>query len=296
MIEFKKLTLADKATIQYYTLKSNRRNCDLSFANLYSWRFLYHTEFAVMDGYLLLRFIFKERLSYMMPVGEGDLRPIMKAIMADAKAMGQPFFMQGVSVRMRADLDLAFPDTFVFKTSRDYADYLYLREDLAFLRGKKFQAKRNHVNKFLRTYPDFNYYPLTPEMIPECLELEAQWADDTHQDNETLVAQRRSLNDAFANFQALDLMGGVLCVNGKMAAFTYGTPINAFAFDVCVEKADTTIEGVYAMINREFANRIPEQYYLINREEDLGMEGLRKAKLSYQPYEILEKYGVFLKE
>jgi len=296
MLHFKELTIADKAVIQQYTLLSNRRNCDLSFANLCSWRFLYHTEFTVMDGYLIVRFIFKEKLSYMMPVGEGDLKPVLKAMMADADAMGQPFFMQGVSVRMRADLELVFPDIFLCESSRDYADYLYFREDLALLRGKKFQAKRNHVNKFLRTYPDFQYYPITPELIPECLALEAQWANADHQITTTaLEAERRSMSYAFAHFNELDLVGGVLCVGGKMAAFTYGTPINAFTFDVCVEKADTSLEGVYAMMNYEFARRIPEQYRFVNREEDLGIDGLRKSKLSYQPHEILQKYGVSLK-
>ena len=169
MLQFKELTLADKATIQGYTLTSNRRNCDLSFANLCSWRFLYQTEFAEMDGYLILRFRLNEELSYMMPVGQGNLQPVILAMIADAESLGLPFVMRGVSVRMRADLEQTFPDKFQFESNRDYADYIYLRDDLATLRGKKFQAKRNHVNKFLRLYPDFTYYELTPELVPECL-------------------------------------------------------------------------------------------------------------------------------
>ena len=295
MLQFKELTLADKATIQGYTLTSNRRNCDLSFANLCSWRFLYQTEFAEMDGYLILRFRLNEELSYMMPVGQGNLQPVILAMIADAESLGLPFVMRGVSVRMRADLEQTFPDKFQFESNRDYADYIYLRDHLATLRGKKFQAKRNHVNKFLRLYPDFTYYELTPELVPECLALEAQWTAETQQTNmAALESERRSMTYALQHFHELDLVGGVLCVAGKMAAFTYGTPINAFTFDVCVEKADTNIEGAYAMINYEFARRLPEHYQFINREEDLGIAGLRQAKLSYQPHEILEKHRVTL--
>ena len=101
---------------------------------------------------------------------------------------------------------------------------------------------------------------------------------------------------ALHNFEALGLTGGILHVIGKFGAFTFGMPINHETFGVHVEKADTSIEGAYAMINYEFANRIPEQYIYINREEDLGIEGLRKAKLSYQPATILEKYMACLKE
>lgn len=295
MLQFKELTLADKATIQGYTLTSNRRNCDLSFANLCSWRFLYHTEFAEMNGFLILRFQLNGELSYMMPVGQGDLQPVILAMIADAELLGHTFVMRGVSVRMRADLAQTFPDRFHYESNRDYADYLYLRDDLATLRGKKFQAKRNHVNKFLRAYPDFTYYELTPELVPECLELEARWTAENQQTNAAaLESERRSMTYALEHFKELDLVGGVLCVAGKMAAFTYGTPINGFAFDVCVEKADTRIDGAYAMINYEFARRLPEQYQFINREEDLGIPGLRQAKLSYQPHEILEKHRVTL--
>lgn len=100
--------------------------------------------------------------------------------------------------------------------------------------------------------------------------------------------ERRFMTVALSHMEELGLTGGVLHVNGRIAAFTFGAPINDETFDTCVEKADTDIEGSYTMINYEFANHIPEQYIYVNREEDLGLEGLRKAKLSYQPETILE--------
>jgi len=297
MIPFKDITLADKDTITSFTMKSDRRNCDLSFSNLCSWRFLYDTQFAVVDNFLVFKFWAGEQLAYMMPVGTGDLKAVLWELIEDARKENQHFCMLGVCSNMRADLEAILPEQFTFTEDRDYADYIYLRSDLSTLKGKKFQAKRNHINRFRNTYPDYEYTPITPDRIQECLDLEAEWCKVNNCDQQEGTGnERRALIYALHNFEALGLTGGILHVNGKIVAFTFGMPINHETFGVHVEKADTSIEGAYAMINYEFANRIPEQYIYINREEDLGIEGLRKAKLSYQPATILEKYMACLKE
>lgn len=297
MIAFKDITLQDKEIIQSFTLNSPRRNCDLSFTNLCSWRFLYHTQFAVADGFLILRFYADNELAYMMPVGNGDLKKALEIIIDDACSLGKPFTMLGVCSGMKADIESIMPGRFVFTSNRDYADYIYLREDLATLKGKKYQSKRNHINKFLKTYTNYEYKPITPELVSECLKLETEWCKANNcQEDESLVAERTSLTYALKHFEELGLTGGVLHVDGKIAAFTFGAPINQTTFDVCVEKANTEIEGAYTMINYEFARHIPEQFMYINREEDLGIEGLRKAKMSYQPDIILEKCMAQLNE
>lgn len=289
MIPFKDITLADKDTITSFTMKSDRRNCDLSFSNLCSWRFLYDTQFAVVDNFLVFKFWAGEQLAYMMPVGTGDLKAVLWELIEDARKENQHFCMLGVCSNMRADLEAILPEQFTFTEDRDYADYIYLRSDLFTLKGKKFQAKRNHINRFRNTYPDYEYTPITPDRIQECLDLEAEWCKVNNCDQQEGTGnERRALIYALHNFEALGLTGGILHVNAKIVAFTFGMPINHETFGVHVEKADTSIEGAYAMINYEFANRIPEQYIYINREEDLGIEGLRKAKLSYQPATILE--------
>ncbi|NDV66264.1 DUF2156 domain-containing protein, partial [Bacteroides sp. 224] len=290
MVTFKDITLEDKEVITQYTLNSTRRNCDLSFANLCSWRFLYHTKFAEVDGFLLLKFWSQEKLSYMMPVGQGDLKSVISTLIADARESGDNLQMLGVCPAMKEDLEAIMPGEFAFTSDRNYADYLYLRTDLATLAGKKFQAKRNHINKFRKTYSNYEYLPITPDLIPECIRLEAEWCkinNCNRQDGS--IYERRAIHYALNNFEALGLTGGVLHVDGKIAAFTFGMPTNKDTFGVHVEKADTLIEGAYPMINQEFAQRIPEQYTYINREEDLGIEGLRKAKLSYNPVILLEK-------
>ncbi len=296
MISFKDIELTDKEVITSYTQNSPRRNCDLSFSNLCSWRFLYDTQFAVQDGFLILKFWAGDKLVYMMPVGNGDLKKILEDMIEDAGQEGERFCMLGVCAGMRAELEAIMPGKFHFEADRDYADYLYLRTDLSTLAGKKFQAKRNHLNKFRRTY-NYEYVPLTPDRIRECLDLEAEWCKVNNCDqHEGTGNERRALIYALHNFEALGLTGGILHVDGKIVAFTFGMPINQDTFGVHVEKADTSIDGAYAMINYEFANHIPEQYIYVNREEDLGIEGLRKAKLSYQPTIILEKYMACLNE
>lgn len=295
MISFKDIELSDRELITRYTQNSPRRNCDLSFSNLCSWRFLYNTQFAILDGYLLLKFWVEEELVYMMPIGNGDLKKVLEALIEDAHQEGKPFCLLGICSGMCSELETFMPGKFQFTADRDYADYLYLRTDLATLSGKKLQAKRNHVNKFKRTY-NYEYTPITPDRIQECLELEAIWCKANNCDqHEGTGNERRALVYALRHFDELGLMGGILHVDGKIVAFTFGMPINQDTFGVHVEKADTSIDGAYAMINHEFAKHIPEQYIYINREEDLGIEGLRKAKLSYQPAIILDKYMACLK-
>ena len=175
MIPFKDITLADKDTITSFTMKSDRRNCDLSFSNLCSWRFLYDTQFAVVDNFLVFKFWAGEQLAYMMPVGTGDLKAVLWELIEDARKENQHFCMLGVCSNMRTDLEAILPEQFTFTEDRDYADYIYLRSDLSTLKGKKFQAKRNHINRFRNTYPDYEYTPITPDRIQECLDLEAEW-------------------------------------------------------------------------------------------------------------------------
>lgn len=295
MTPFKDIELKDKELITSYTLNSPRRNCDLSFSNLCSWRFLYNTQFAILDGFLLLKFWANDELIYMMPVGDGDLKKILNTLIEDANQEDEPLCLLGLSEEACSELEELMPGKFQFTTDRDYADYLYLRTDLATLSGKKFQSKRNHVNKFKRTY-NYEYTAITPDRIQECIDLEAEWckANDCDQ-HEGTGNERRALLYALHNFDELGLTGGILHVDGKIAAFTFGMPINQETFGVHVEKANTQIDGAYAMINYEFSNHLPEQYIYVNREEDLGIEGLRKAKLSYQPTIVLAKYMATLK-
>lgn len=316
MIKFKDLSTSDRALIQRFTLYGERQNCDLSFSNLISWRFLYNTQFAVIDDYLVFRFHTGRHLAYMMPIpkpqvmedGSYRVKPcdecsvkVIRTIRDDSIAMGHPFLMLGVCNYMVDLIEQSFPDTFTIEPNRNFADYIYTRDKLINLSGKKLQSKRNHINKFKSLYPQYTYRPLTEDLIPQCLELEKQWRkvskDDTDEQDldESLSIELRSMTRAFHRWDRLGLTGGTIWVDDKLVAFTFGCPINQTTFDVCVEKADVNYEGSFSIINQEFVKHLPEQYCYINREEDMGNEGLHRAKLSYHPDILLEKNTVMEK-
>jgi len=287
---FKPITIVDKDIITAYTISGNFMNCDFAFSNMCSWHFLYHSEFAIEDDFLFIRFYIKQYRVYMFPIGTGDLKQAIEKIEKDAKGIDDQLRIFGITGQGRNRIELLFPGVFTFTANRNYFDYIYRREDLQTLKGKKYQSKRNHINKFTKNH-SFTYLPITRDMIPECLELEYKWyqAHYTEEDAEALKFENRSMLYALNHFDALGLTGGAIQVENEIVAFTYGSPINNYTFGVHVEKADIRFDGIFSVINREFVERLPEQFLYINREEDLGIPGLRKAKLSYQPIILLEK-------
>ena len=289
-IPFRPITAADADLLRSFTMESKCMNCDMNVANLCAWQFLYHTEYAVVEGFLVLRFVLDGHVTYMKPIGKGDLRPVLELLMADARSLGDTLRLACVCPCAQALMDESMPGAFTYTINRDKSDYLYLREKLVTLSGKKLQPKRNHISKFKRTYPNYEYRPLTPDLVPDCIRLGEEWCrtnDSCMQ--RAMQAEQKMIAYALQHIDELHIVGGTLFVEDKMMAFTFGARINAEAFDVCVEKADTSYEGAYAMINNEFVSRLPEDIVYINREEDLGLEGLRKAKLSYYPDLMLDK-------
>jgi len=294
---FSPITIEDKDLITSFTLQSVFCNCDFSFANMCSWQFLYDSEYMIKDGFLLIRFRIedKSRFAYMFPIGNGDFDKIIKFIEEDSIANGSPLLLLGIAPEAKQRLETVFPEIFEFTPKRDYFDYIYLRDDLEFLKGKKLQSKRNHINKFNSLYK-YEYIPITPEIVPMCMELETLWYINHTEDNENrLQAERRSMTYALNNYDRLGIIGGAIKVDNEIVAFTYGAPINDKTFGVHVEKANINYTGAYPIINKEFVSRLPKEYIYINREEDLGLPGLRKAKLSYNPFKLLEKYAAIRK-
>lgn len=289
MIQFKELGLSDKSVIESFTMKSKRMSCDISFSNLCSWKFQNNIHWAVVGGFLVFKFYNDDKPCYMMPIGEGDFVEVILLLEDDAQKQNMPFYISGISDEVKNRLEEVMPGKFKFRMNRDYFDYVYLRTDLATLMGAKLKAKRNHVNKFCKNY-SYEYREITPELISQCLLLENEWCKRKNcSEDEALTDERKSIIYSLNHYRELGLYGGALFADGQMVAFAYGCPINDSVFDINVEKADSDIDGAYAMINHEFAKHIPEQYIYINREEDLGIEGLRKAKLSYHPVMMLEK-------
>lgn len=289
-IPFRPITASDADLLRSFTMDSKCMNCDMNVANLCSWQFLYHTEFAVVEGFLLLRFLLDGKVTYMKPIGKGNLQHVLTLLQDDARKLGEALRVACVCPCAQALMEESMPGSFSFESDRNKADYIYLREALVTLSGKKLQSKRNHVSKFKRAYPNYEYRPLTEDLVSDCLLLGEEWCRTNDcRELRAALAEQRMMTYALRHMEELHITGGTLFVDGRMVAFTFGSRINAETFDVCVEKADTAYEGVYAMINNEFASRLPEDIVYVNREEDLGLEGLRKAKLSYHPELILDK-------
>ena len=300
MLSFKKITIEDKEAITACTYAGRYQNCDYAFANMCSWHFLYDSEYAISDRFLFIRFHIEDkghkRLAYMFPVGDGDLKDAIDILEKDAAEMERPLLILGITPESKENMETLFPGLFAFMKERDYFDYIYLREDLTTLKGRKFQSKRNHINKFKNRY-NYSFQPISPDIVQQCMEVETLWckANLNEDDEEDLSHEHQSMVFAMEHFDELGLMGGAIVVDGKIIAFTYGSPINGETFGIHVEKADVSYEGIFSIINQEFASRIPQQYTYINREEDLGIPGLRKSKLSYNPVLLLEKNAAVIR-
>ncbi len=292
MIEFRPVRLEDRATIERFTMSSDITNCDLSFANMFCWQEVYHSAWAIVDGFLVIRFHIDggDRLGYMQPVGEGDCARIIPALREEAHAHGQRLRIIGLTDRGREMIRQMHIGQFAFESDRALEDYVYAADDLRNLPGRRYQPKRNHINRFMAEYPDYRYEELTPDRFDECMQLEREWRRNHDGHTSELCAEQRAMQRAFAHFAELGMTGGCIYVGERMVAFTYGSAVNDHTFDTHVEKADTDYDGAFTVINCLFARHLPERFTLINREEDLGIEGLRRAKLSYHPAVIQHKF------
>ena len=294
MLEFRNVTLEDKKWIDPLYKKNQFRSCEFSFANLYIWNEQYNTQIAEIDGFLVAKSGHSQSFSY--PIGEGSPKAVIEKLMIYAKEHGFAFRLRGLCEGAPEALEEMFPEQFDFSADRDYSDYIYSAESLMNLTGKKLSAKRNHINNFLRDNPDWQFEPITEDNIKECKELTVKWCQmNDCGDDEDKKKEFKAVNLALANLEALQLNGGLIRVAGEVIAFSIGEPLTEDTFVVHIEKTFSDIQGAYPIINREFVRHFAQAYTYVNREEDLGVPGLRKAKLSYYPVIILDKYDAVLK-
>lgn len=298
MLDFRRIALNDKEWIDPLLKMSGFRGSEYTFTNNFNYRKIYNIEVTRMENYYLLRSgVEPERNSYFYPAGSGDVKPVIEALIEDACSRGAPFRMHGVEQESVAVLETLFPGRFCFEENRDSFDYIYESEKLITLAGKKLHSKRNFINRFQAEHEGaWSYEALTPKNLDECWEMNVEWcAQSGCGEDLSLMEEACAVRNCFNNFTALALQGGVLRVEGKIAAYTMGLPVNADTFIIHVEKAFASVAGAYPMINQQFAAHNCADYKYINREDDVGDEGLRKAKLSYKPAILLEKYIVTLK-
>lgn len=288
-IQFKRPELTDRDLIQHYLHQRKTRSCEMTFANTYLWSRHYDVGFAVLEDMLVFGST-AGRVSFTVPVGPGDLRQVLDILMAYCEEKGVPFQLHNVTKEDFARLEALYPGEFDISYERDYADYVYETEKLINLSGKKYHSKKNHINKFKALYPDWGYEPITKDNLEECFQMGLRWRElnGCEEDEEKHAEICVALN-YLRLFEELEMRGGALRVDGKIVAFTIGEPVNRDTLVVHIEKAFAEIQGAYTMINQQFAEHEGAGFTYMNREEDMGEEGLRKAKLSYKPVFLVEK-------
>lgn len=293
--EWKEITEKEEDLFKQFYRKEQSRSCEHSFANNLLWAPFYKTKYCIIDESLVFQ-SGREEMTVSFPIGKTNIGQVVDKLMAYFREKGQPFCMHMVTPEQFERLERIYPGKFQITYERDAADYVYESEKLITLAGKKLHGKRNHINNFIKTYPDYQYERITKENKDECLEMAQEWRkqngcdDDPEKSAEFCVTLR-----ALRELERLDLTGGLIRAGGKVVAFSIGEELCEDTFVVHIEKAYADIQGAYPVINQQFVLHEASQYRYINREEDTGAEGLRKAKLSYYPAFLQEKGIVTLK-
>lgn len=296
MEHFKKISIEDREILAKYLKVSKHRACDYSVGNIVLWSEVYNTEYAIAEDMLIIRFMKNNRYYFTFPMGGADLKKAFEWIFDYCRNHKIDFIMGVVEPEMFEAVEQIYPGKFQIAYNRDYADYVYMASDLRDLIGKKYNGKRNHINKFLKTYDNWSYETITDENTDECIEMVKQWCIKNNCSGE------RQMNDEVCVLikglkyrKELNMTGGLIRTDGRVVAMTMGEKSDDEMFIVHFEKAFTDVPGAYPMINKEFVTHELSGFTYVNREEDMGLAGLRKAKESYYPAFMVQKGVLTLK-
>ena len=283
---------ADQAAAAAATNSVRAMENDAAFANLYLLREKYGTELCVSGGVLYRRYQAGIREGcYGFPLGDGDLRPAVSLLYADAKERGIPFRMTLLTESQCEQLEAMFPEQFAFALMPDYTEYLYLQENLAALRGSRYHGKRNHIAQFWRGYPEAFIQPLIAENADLAVRIAEQWLSArSDPDDPALRYELSCIREAAENWEALHLTGLLLYDGEHPIGMTVVSEISAGVFDVHFEKVIPAYPHAWPVVVNEMAKCLAGAVYL-NREEDLGESGMRSSKQSYRPDLLNEKYA-----
>ena len=275
-----------------------RAGSDTAPANIFLLAPKYDTQTAAQDGAVFRYYNGSKpnRRGYGFPIAPepSDLPALIETLYRDANERGVPLEFCLCDERQKAALDSVC--TIDWNCTDDDSDYIYKKESLASLAGKKLHRKRNHINNFMRVYDDIRYSPISRENSEDAVKIAELWLKERENADADELAEFGCIKLAAKNIDALGLVGGVLYVGSEPAAMTIASHITAQIADVHYEKSygEYAENGGFTMINRLFSESLPEECDLINREEDMGIEGLRAAKESYFPaFKRKKYYGVY---
>ena len=295
MINFEPIT-ADNIckSVEYFKYKISRTS-DYTIGAMYMWRDFYNTSFAIYDDMIFYKVRFLNRVSFTFPVGGGSLDKAMDALKDYCRENGIPLWFCTVPGEAVPALVEKYNGSSPCTSNRDWADYLYKAEDLAEMAGRRYSGQRNHINKFKKLYPDYSYHRITSDNMPKVVDFLMDY--EKNHGKEASLAQEelaRTL-ELMPYIDQFKLPGAFIEVDGAIVALTVGEVVNDTLY--ChIEKANRDYPGAYQMIVKEFASDMRNNYGIeyINREEDVGDEGLRTSKLSYHPDQLLDKFCVLV--
>ncbi len=289
MINFKPVELEDKDIIDKYLATEQNMGCEMCFSSLYIWRKAYDMRYAVIEDCLVLWSKDGDNPAGLrFPVGNGDRLAAAKLACDYMVSVGEKPQFYGVTGEA-LDFIKNNSNEYEFGNMSKYSDYVYEMEKMINLSGKKLHSKKNHLNKFKKTY-EYEYVKIKPGDKDDILNAYDSWSDIG--DDKYLLAERESIGDITENIDVLGINGAMLKVKGEIVAFSFGDRLTDNMAVIHIEKANTDYDGAYAAINQMFAENEWSKYKYLNREDDCGLEGLKKAKKSYQPVFMVEKYKV----
>jgi hypothetical protein len=290
MLKFKTTELSDKEWVNSCLKHANSMNCEYTFGNMYIWCEAYNTEIAHYKDFLICRWGTAPSIAYSVPLGEGDFTDAVNQIIEDAKSQGAVPRIYGVTAGYQVMLQEAFTGKFTYEYDEGNNDYIYLVEKMTTLSGKKYHGKRNHITNFKKNHPDWIFEVITSDNIPECIATHQRWIDEKGEVDEDFIDEFNAVKKAFDCYDELGWRGGLIRTGGEVVAYCMGEPQqNGKCFVTHFEKASADMQGAFPIINQEFTKNCLQNFTYVNREEDLGIEGLRRAKQSYYPEILLEK-------
>lgn len=289
MLDFQDISIEDRECVENYFEFSDEPFCDFTFGNLFCWSVVENTKIAFLNNFLFIRFSDEETFYYAFPLGKGEIKNAINLIIEDAKINNKKFQFVCLAKKQTKILKEIFGEKININKNRDAFDYVYSVEKLANLSGRKYHSKKNHFNSFKNNF-NFIYEEINENNLQECIEFANEW----YLQNEAtpmLLKEQRVLNKTFENYFKLNLIGAIIKINGKIVAFCIGEKMyNSNMFCTHFEKASSEFPKAYTAINKLFSEFSINNFEFVNREDDAGIEGLRKAKLSYHPEFILKKY------
>lgn len=291
---FKELEFEDKEVFDEHLRKDPPVISELTFTNLFIWRHKYHAVWRVREGCLLILMRPEgENPFAFFPVGTGDKAEALDYLGSE---LGRQFGRARICrVDEERAVRYAAPDRFTLEEDLDNSDYVYLAQDLIHLSGNKYHRKKNHLNQFLKNH-EFEYLPLNAELVECFLDMQESWCRMREcVEHPGLLSEDYAVHEALTRFGDLDFQGGAIVVAGKVEAFSIGEALNEDTAVIHLEKANPDIPGLYAAINQLFCRHAWAHMKYVNREQDLGVEGLRKAKESYHPHHRVRKYNLIPK-